>query len=424
MSFRILALSYVLLVAASQSAAAAPTVVTINSDGVFLIDGKPAFPIGFSEAPPPDGVTPAGHDAYAELASNGAVFHRCRAPNWPATEPALAHMLDRSAKSGILCGIYIPRLTKIPPDDIKTEAELRNVVAKYRAHSGLGYWKGADEPELARVPVEQVQKFYDVVHELDESHPVWITQAPRGTLESLRRYNPAYDVGAVDIYPVSYPPGAHSDLPNKNISVVGDYAARMQEAMQAEKPLWMVLQICWSGVSPARGKTLRFPTFAEERYMTYQAIINGARGLTYFGGDVTPCLNPRDAELGWNWTFYYRVLKPVLRELSPASPLFPALIAPDSGLPVSVEGANDLEFLVREAPDQIFILAAKREGATMRVRFSGLPPAIAQGDVLFEAPRKVTVSDGTFTDWFGPNEVHVYRFRTPNPGPKQARAQQ
>jgi hypothetical protein len=50
----------------------------------------------------------------------------------------------------------------------------------------------------------------------------------------------------------------------------------MREVLHGEKPLWMVLQMCWSGVLPSRGKTLRFPTFPEERYMTYEAIINGA----------------------------------------------------------------------------------------------------------------------------------------------------
>jgi len=244
------------------------------------------------------------------------------------------------------------------------------------------------------------------------AHPVWITQAPRfrgGTIESLRQYDPTYDIGAFDIYPVSYPPGIHGNLPNKNISVVGDYANLMREVTGGAKPFWMVLQICWSGVSMP-GKTLRFPTFPEERYMTYQSVINGARGLVYFGGNIEACLNDRDKELGWNWTFYYKVLKPVLDELNPEGPLYPALIAPNSQSPITVQGADDIEFTVREADGQIFILAAKREGATVQVKFNGLPLDDATGVVLFEEPRKVTVSGGSFTDWFGPNEVHVYRF--------------
>jgi hypothetical protein len=63
---------------------------------------------------------------------------------------------------------------------------------------------------------------------------------------------------------------------------------------------------------------------------------------------------------------------------------------------------------VREAAGHVFVIAAKRQGATIEAKFSGLPDAA--GEVLFEEPRKVKVSGGAFTDWFGPNEVHVYRF--------------
>jgi hypothetical protein len=75
-----------------------------------------------------------------------------------------------------------------------------------------------------------------------------------------------------------------------------------------------------------------------------------------------------------------------------------------------VEGAAEVEYRAREAGNQIFILAAKREGATVEVKFSGLPADVSIGDLLYEAPRKVTAHSGTFTDWFGPNEVHIYRF--------------
>jgi len=90
-------------------AAAAP--VAINSDGVLTVNGKPVFPIGFTLAPPPWGKTPAGGDAYAELKSNGTVFHRCGPARgqWGApAEAALDHLLDRSARSGLLAAISIP----------------------------------------------------------------------------------------------------------------------------------------------------------------------------------------------------------------------------------------------------------------------------------------------------------------------------
>lgn len=382
--------------------------VRIGADKVFLIDGVRAFPIGFTTAPPPDGRTPDGRDGYAELKQFGAVHHRCGAPHGTPVPEALRlieRMLDRSAATGLLCAFYLPDVAAV---DDKNEAELRRIVERYREHPGLGYWKGVDEPEWGKVPVAKVQRFYDVVKSLDRSHPVWITQAPRGTIESLKRYDPAYDVGAIDIYPIGYPPGMHSHLPNKNLSVVGDYAKWMQEISPA-KPFWMILQICWSGVTNP-GKTLRFPTFPDQRYMTYQSIIQGARGLMYFGGHVAAGLNDRDKALGWNWTYYEKVLKPVLDELKPGAPLHPALIAPDSAIRLTAEGAPDIEFLVREAGPRVFVLAAKREGPTAEVAFRGLPLGAKFERVLYEEPRKPKLLTGGFSDWFGPNEVHVYSF--------------
>lgn len=387
--------------------------IAIRGDGVFLQDGKPVFPIGFTKAPPAGAMTPWQTNGYAELKKNGAVFHRC-APSqtkWgPEAEAELDRLMDASAKQGLLCAVYLPALET--PTQPAQEDELRRVVNKYKSHPALGYWKGSDEPEWGKVPVSGVKRYYDIVHQTDPKHPVWITQAPRGTIESLKAYDPAYDVVAIDIYPVSYPPGLHSHLPNKNISVTGDYVNWLQQITERKKPIWMVLQICFSGVTNP-GRTLRFPTFAEERYMSYQSIIGGARGLLYFGGNVEACLNSRDKPLGWNWHFYEAVLRPLLEEFRPGSPVYPALVAANSKLPVRVEGADDIEYCVRESGNQIFLLASKREGSTVKVTFRGLPENLSTGDLLFEEPRKVTAASGSFSDWFGPNEVHVYRFSRP-----------
>ncbi len=394
------------------SAAAHGAVVTIRPDGVFLFDGKPAFPIGFTTAPAPGAAAPSGGDGNAELVKNGAAFNRCgTVGKWNAqAEATLDAIMDHAAKNGMRCAIYIPELSEIGPSDAAKEKELRRVIQKYKGHAATAFWKGADEPEWGKVSAEQCRRFYEIVHEMDANHPVWITQAPRGTAETLRPYNAVYDVGAIDIYPVSYPPGVHTDKPNKNLSMTGDYAKLIGQVTAADhKPFWMVLQICFSGVTKP-GQTLRFPTFAEQRYMSYQSIIAGARGLLYFGGNVPACWNEQDRALGWNWSFYGKVLKPVLDEFNPASPLYPALVAPDSPLPVRVEGADDVEFRVREAGSDIYVLAAKREGSTVKVTFRGLPPGVSTGELLYESPRKVTASNGVFTDWFGPNEVHVYRF--------------
>src|SRR5258706_9723278 len=130
---------------------------------------------------------------------------------------------------------------------------------------------------------------------------------------------------------------------------------------------------------------MRFPTFFEERFMTYEAIINGSRGVLYFGGHIGKACTSEDANLGWNWGFWNRVLRPVIEEIGEKSPLYPALTAPSSRLPVHCSTAG-VEFCVREAGDYLYLLACKREGATVNAQFTGLPDWAAEGEVLYEPP--------------------------------------
>lgn len=389
----------------------AGTQVSLNADHVLVVDGKKIFPIGFTIPPPPDGKTPDGKNALRELADAGGTFVRTGGGGWDARGMAQQKKwLDAAARNGMYCWPYLAELASLDAADGRREARLREVINRFKNHPGLLVWKGVDEPEWGKHEVGPMLRARAVIRELDPHHPLVIIQAPRGTLETLRRYNDTGDIFGMDVYPISYPPGIHSVGTNKELSMVGDFTRLMQDVGERRLPVWMVLQFAWSGVSNP-GKTLRFPTFHEERFMTYQAIINGARGLLYFGGGIPSTLNERDAKLGWNWTFWQRVLRPVLDEIGPRSPLQPALLAPESPLPITVSGAAGMEFCAREVKGELFLLACKREGETAKVTFHGLPEKAGVGEVLFESPRTVKAAQGKFTDWFAPFEVHVYRFK-------------
>lgn len=107
------------------------------------------------------------------------------------------------------------------------------------------------------------------------------------------------------------------------------------------------------------------------------------------------------------------MLRPVLEEVGANSPLSDALCAPNSKLAVKAEG-NDVELCVREVGRDVFVLACCRDPRmTAPVKFTGLPANLGEGDVLYESPRKVKAAGGAFSDWFGPFEVHVYKFTRP-----------
>ena len=155
--------------------------------------------------------------------------------------------------------------------------------------------------------------------------------------------------------------------------------------------------------------------------MAYQAIVNGARGLIFFGGHLTAVMTPDDAASGWNWTFWRRVLRPVVSELG-SSALQPALVAPN--VTPGVKTANSqIELVTRRTATHLYVIAVRTAGATSRVGFTGLPrkrdgTAITRGEVLFEYQqqplppptggrqvlRPISVSQNGFRDWFAPHD--------------------
>lgn len=399
----------------------AGSVVTVNSDMALVLNGRKVFPIGFSPGPPTYGVTPTGKDAMQEFRDAGALLFRIvQTNNWNSQLIADQQAaLDWAAQHDMYCWLNLRELSKFAAGDTTTEASLRNIVNTFKNHPALGLWKNFDEAWWGGVSADDLKRGYDVIHQEDTNHPIVQTHAPRGTVADLSPYNVATDVLALDIYPVTAS-GSASNPPitNTAVSQVGDWTKVLGQVANGQKQYWLIEQIAFSGTTPP-AKTLVFPTFTQSRYMAYQAIINGARGLMFFGGNIAATLNAQDAPLGWNWTFWTNVLKPVVEELGDHSLLADALVAPASVVPVTMSGtvSPDIEFCLREAPPYLYLLASKREGATTNVTFGGLPPTVTGGDVLYESPRTVTVAGGQFTDSFAQWDVHVYRFLYTNQPP-------
>jgi hypothetical protein len=406
--------------------------------GVLLVDGQKVFPIGLSDPPPHDGLAPSGQHAFQELANAGATMIRTGTPDWElgrinhqiAAEKAIQ---DSAAAHGLHCWMRLGPVANLPGAAANAQL-LTKIVGAFKDHPALCAYKGIDEPRNPFRGANWIRpaglvKALTRIKALDPAHPLVIIQAPRGPVSQLVAYRPAFDVTGVDIFPVAYPPGLHCDNGNTDISVVGDMTDKMQEA-SGGKPVWMTLQIAWSGTALHKGApdiVPRFPSLPQERFMAYQAIVHGARGLVFFGGHLTEVCTPDDAKAGWNWTFWRQVLRPVIHELS-SSDLQPALLAPDSKIPVKVKlhtsGAADIELVVRRAGAFLYVIAVKRGGSPALVDFVGLPP-VTKGEVLFEyvqrplpppplsnrqIPRPVKIAAGGFRDWFSAHDAHVYRF--------------
>jgi hypothetical protein len=387
-----------------------------SATGVLLVGGAKLFPLILSNGPPPAGSAPSGRNGLAEVAAGGINMIRTGSGAWSlefaegqiAAERAV---LDAAAAHRLHCWTWLGRVPNLPAQTgSANEQLLLKIVDALKSNPALAAWKGVDEPALGSVPVAGLARAYERLRALDPDHPLVIIEAPLGTVATLAPYSAALDITGADIYPVSYPPGLHAGGTNSDLSVVGDVTRKMVQAGRG-KPVWTTLQIAWSGVLPP-AHVPRFPTLLEERFMAYQAIIAGARGLAFFGGHLTQLLRPADVQSGWNWTFWERVLQPLVSELS-STAVVPALVAPPANVAIRADAA-DIDHTTRQGNGFLYLIAVRRGRSTSHVRFSGLPTGIGGGEVLFEYAqgkfREVTVSNGVFHDWFGPHDSHVYRF--------------
>jgi hypothetical protein len=406
------------------------TVTKLDSrSGCLLVGDRRVFPLGLSDPPPVDSTAPNGKPAWVEIASAGANFGR-NYTVWTAAGAGeqlleLGKQLEAAHQHGLQMWVALAGLD----NNLARRALLDKVVNTIKAHPGLGVWKGADEPAHGHVPPAGLVAVRNHLKTIDPDHPIAIIQAPRApapkrgapdkrlTVAAVKPYAAACDIHGVDIYPISKPPGRHAGGPpvNTDISVVGDMT-RILARTTSRKGIWTTLQIAWSGVLPPQ-HPLVFPTFPQARFMAYDAVTAGARGLFFFGGHLSHAMNPQDRQRGWNWSYWNRVLRPLLRELSDG-PHTAALTAPLAAHPVTAN-APDVAVSARQDGDALYVIAVRRSPAKHgRVRFSGLPSGIRKGTVLAHPggnpARPVTVTRGAFTDpaEFEPHNARVYRFPT------------
>ena len=401
----------------SLAAPAGGTTTTYNSTGTILLDGTKIFPIVLSKGPPRDGTTPLGADALNETIAAGVNFFKVGPATtlWTSADIEDARLWDAAtAARGRYTWINLSTLSQAQPGS-STHQLLHQVITTLRSDPGspgIGMWKGADEPWWTGIPVSSLQFAYCLSTSrgssswcanyapLDADH-LWVTiQAPRGTSSDLAPYSAVTDVHGSDAYPINV------NVANPDLHQVGLWTNTIASITRSHA-VWTTLQICSSGSYNASGFVL--PTRAQERYMIYDAIINGARALGFYGGNNPNCWTASDTAYGWNWTFWNNVLKGLIEEINAASPIHPALVNAESNEAVPTNDSSTQAISRAGNAGDRWIIAAGSGSGTKAVTISGLPAGTTTGIVYTEG-RSVAVSNGSFTDNFGPWDVHVYRF--------------
>jgi len=383
MRVRTVALAILVSLAGAPPVGAVP--MSLDGDGMAVVDGARTFILGLYENPADDAVlneaVASGVNLVRSESTQAALDRLAAAGCWAwlttgyaidlsedraARGEQLAHMVDNFARHPALIVWEVPdealwnvwhlaqgwrhneeprqlraQIAQLADADAVESllAELDRVGALYRAGryaegesraDALWIALGLDIPKpgygLSTAPArarkmgDGMRTGYETLRALDPAHPIWMNHAPRNSLADLAFFNQAADIVGCDIYPVPEDLHVkHSDLDNRTISSVGAYTARMQAAAGG-KPVWMVLQgTGWGDFLEAREgvEPLRRPTREETRYMAYDAIVHGARGLLYWG---THYVEKESA--------FWGELMDVLAELDRLQPVLAAADAP------------------------------------------------------------------------------------------------
>ncbi len=270
-----------------------------------------------------------------------------------------------------------------PAEDI--EEQIRKIVGLNPANERLSDWRKHLQPLY-----EQLSSGTKLVRETDPNHVIWFNHAPRNSMRDLKRFGTVADIVGCDIYPVPFGPRVgHSDLPERNLPCVGAYTRRMQRSAP-DKPVWMVLQgFGWDdlGETSTTSQPRPQPTLHQTRFMAYDTIVNGARGILYWGTFAIK----EDAQL-------WEDLKTVVSELHTLQPF---LAAPDENNkvklkvhPSSSSDVKSIRWLAKEHDgDWIFILVNEADHP-LSFELSGLDDFNDRQVKILDSTETLVVEDG------------------------------
>ena len=105
--------------------------------------------------------------------------------------------------------------------------------------------------------------------------------------------------------------------------------------------------------------------------MAYQAIVDGARGLMFFGGHMTEVATPADARPAGTGRSGSRCCGRSSRELTSTASCAPALVAPDAKATVNGIDRRHRARHARTHATFLYVIAVRRGGTTSRVTSRG-----------------------------------------------------
>lgn len=326
-----------------------------------------------------------------------------------STDADAKKFLDVAQQNGlkVLLGLYVGLSDETIKQDI---IHINERVTAFKDHPALFGWQLYDEPSTTDPPVppRHLERAYGAVKAIDTVHPVTIAEAITVDENHLYAAGGGFDIVMPD--GVSAIP-----LQELHVSRRQDLARSVRFLAQRGRSIINHLQVynlakdrltCPPDQSAQWPECAinRYPTKDEIRFMAYDSIVLGAKGLSFLcyrfnydeddpGDDVSPSANPAQ----------WANIAAVSRELKDMSSI---LSASDSSISVTINPSSAVALSAKDYKGRLYLIATNPSPTAKTATFS-LPKAPAIVTVLSES-RSLTPKGNSFQDTFAAYDVHVY----------------
>lgn len=376
------------------------TVDDVVSAVVAALEGcvPPPFPVGAYFWP--DHAFGQTGSALADLAGFGlntvVAYYEYVKPDAPpfGAQPDCHGLVEEADRFEIDFFIGSPRGQQLHS---MTDAEIQALfAATVECVGDSPFYRGwmFDEPELTGYDPPLLARTAAALRAIDPNRRIWVNFSPHARDEQLRSYAATADIVGIDIYPIREGDGSYLD--NLPLHAVGEHTERARAAVEDWVDVWMILQAFGYSDLPNEGGRGRRPTPGELRFMAYDALVHGARGVIFFGSHQLRNLIPLDEPV-WN-----TAVRTLARELQVIGPTLRLGETNDS---LVVEPPFVVARSARWMGREIVIAVNESDQAISAAILLEQPAAHAHE--LFER-RPANIQDRRIIDAFPPWGVHVY----------------
>ncbi len=331
--------------------------ITFRDDRVFMLDGKPFFPIVNS-------YTLQTPESFRVNSQSGINVINMMASD----DPGEWRYINAVAKqygmhvtwwnSYIYTGQYSDE--RIRADIESTAFAIDGIDTLLGFFDDESAWCGVSSEWMRKACRIYFAKFPHLL--LSENHAPVMHGPPsdfRRAFHNIRRFTGFTDIASVDIYPVPDGRASYADLPsgNRSLSCVGEFTDAVLRCGWKERPVLMILQN-WAlseagGNKPTEERPR--PTYRELRFMAWNAITHGATGISWHG-------EGNDTGHGGNADFYseyWQGFADVNREISKAMEIYINLHGNDMSLPAQ---DGNVRCIARGNDQSCIIVAVNEDG--------------------------------------------------------------